>query len=99
MKIIWKKINGFDGYEVSNTGLVRSVDRYINGNFYKGKLLSMKKKNSTYQVILYKKGKKYKRLGYKLVAEMFLGYREGIDGLRKINGDSDNVNNLEVISE
>ena len=43
---IWKPIEGYEGlYEVSNTGRVRSLDRYVKSGYeayrlHKGKVLS-----------------------------------------------------------
>lgn len=37
---IWKSIPGHSGYEVSDEGNVRSVDRVVKGRRYRGKILS-----------------------------------------------------------
>lgn len=47
----WRDIRGYEGlYQVSNTGLVRSLDRKVNGKFLRGKMLSCYSKH-TYPVV------------------------------------------------
>lgn len=46
MKEIWRAIKNYPGYEISNTGKVRSVDRYDSkGRFWKGKELKIRVPN------------------------------------------------------
>ena len=47
---IWRPIEGYEGlYEVSNTGLIRSLDRFVgNRNRIKGKILSINIKKNGY---------------------------------------------------
>ena len=74
----WRPVVGYEGlYEVSNTGKVRSLDRYVkNGCSYrlhKGKVISLLKGEYGYiQVNLYYNGKNYKKYVHRLVAEAFL---------------------------
>ena len=90
----WRPIEGYEGlYEVSNTGQVRSVDRYDNRNcFRKGKVLSpIKDTNGYLKVNLYCNGKNKKCLVHRLVTEAFL---PNPDGLPQVNHkDEDKTNN------
>lgn len=55
----WKPVVGYEGlYEVSNTGQVRSLDKYdTKGRFLRGKILKLKKCNNGYLgITLYKNG-------------------------------------------
>ena len=62
----WRAIPGFPGYEVSDTGLVRSPNR----------LLSLKPNNHGYcNVALWRDGKKVRRHVHNLVLEAFVGPR------------------------
>lgn len=46
MKEIWRAIKGYPGYEISNTGKARSVDRYDSkGHFHKGRELKIRVPN------------------------------------------------------
>lgn len=83
--VIWKAIPGYENlYEISNTGLVRSVDRIIKypnnkpSRFFKGKLLkqSLQVNKKYYGLRLSKQGKTKLWLTHQLVALAFLGPRE-----------------------
>lgn len=112
---IWKSVKDYEGlYEVSNFGNVKSVERevFIKGKsnvirkcVYKSKILNpykYKRKNSLnkeFQVVLSKQGiTKTKRVQI-LVAEAFLGERNGLEVNHK-NGNSldNNIKNLELIT-
>ncbi len=73
----WRDIKGYEGlYQVSDTGLVRSVDRMTTGNrnrMLKGKLLSQGTNTFGYFVVaLCKDGKARTKRVHRLVAEAFL---------------------------
>ena len=92
---IWRPVVGYEGlYEVSNTGIVRSLDRYDNRNcFRKGKVISLLKKGEYgyIQVNLCYNGKLYKKYVHRLVAQAFL---PNPDNLPEVNHkDEDKTNN------
>lgn len=73
----WRDIKGYEGlYQVSNTGLVRSVDRITTGNrkrAIKGKVLSAGENQFGYFVVaLCKNGKRKMERVHRLVAIAFL---------------------------
>lgn len=76
--MIWKDVVGYEGfYKVSNTGLVRSIDRYVNNNGTqvkrKGLILRSSINPSGYEVVnLHKNGSKIQAFVHKLVAEAFI---------------------------
>ena len=103
----WKSIEGFDNYEVSNFGQVRSLDRQEwlhnrHENPYlrkrKGKILSQHMSNVGYmQVALYINGKMYAPLVHRLVAKAFIDNPNNFpevnheDG-NKLNNSIENLN-------
>ena len=94
----WRPIEGYEGlYEVSNTGRVRSVDRYVkysNGqiHLHKGKVLSPVKSNLGYLLVSLCCNGKYKSISvHRLIAQAFI---ENPDNLPEINHkDEDKTNN------
>lgn len=106
-KIEWKFISGYEGlYEVSTTGEVRSVDRYVNdrwGNkqFRKGKVLKQNLQNvkgvGYLYVGLWKDGRNRQKLVHRLVAEAFVPnhYSKGYVNHRDFNKENNHVTNLE----
>jgi len=76
----WKEIIGYGGiYEVSNTGLVRSMDRMLRAGkhqsrIYKGKIKSPQtlKKSGHQYVFLYKDNKMVNQYVHRLVALSFI---------------------------
>ena len=74
MKEIWKDIKGYEGYQVSNFGRVRSLDRIDSNNHpLNGVILKPYISNSGYLLVgLYKQQRCYKKLVHRLVAEAFI---------------------------
>ena len=74
MKEIWKDIKGYEGYQVSNLGRVRSLDRIDSNNHpLKGVILKPYISNSGYLLVgLYKQQKRDRKLLHRLVAEAFI---------------------------
>jgi hypothetical protein len=102
MKEEWRKIAGFENYEVSNFGLVRSIKRFTGkgGNYINDKLVYLKPSDdgSGYlQVILYnnKKPKSFKV--HKIVANSFIPNIHNKPTVNHINGIKydNSVQNLE----
>ena len=97
--IIWRPVVGYEGlYEVSNTGQVRSLNRYVKGKgksyrLQKGKMLSpIKNKDGYLQVNLCCNGKNKMFLVHRLSAQAFL---PNPDNLPEINHkDEDKTNNI-----
>ena len=74
MEEIWKDIKGYEGYQVSNLGRVRSLDRIDSNNHpLKGVILKPYISNSGYLLVgLYKQQKRDRKLLHRLVAEAFI---------------------------
>lgn len=89
---IWKKILGFNDYEISNDGDLRSYKH--------GKQTILKKrysKDGYVWYILTENGKSYCRRAHRLVAEAFIDNPENKETVNHIDGNkmNNNVNNLE----
>ena len=96
----WRPIEGYEGlYEVSNTGRVRSLDRYVKGKgesyrLQKGKMLSpIKNKYGYLQVNLCCNGKNKMFLVHRLSAQAFI---PNPDNLPEINHKDENPGNNSV---
>ena len=91
---IWKPIEGYEGlYEVSNTGRVRSIDRYDSRNhFRRGRILKLSYDTVGYLIVgLHSNGKKKTYLVHRLVAPAFI---PNPDNLPQVNHrDEDKTNN------
>lgn len=95
---IWKPIIEFSGYEVSNFGRVRSIDRFINRRDYKslitGKLMSIFIDKNGYASVSTSNNKKI--IVSKIVAKYFIKNHENKKFIKHKDGDKSNsVNNLE----
>ena len=90
----WRPVVGYEGlYEVSNTGRVRSLDRYDSRNcFRKGKVLSLFKDRYGYLSVVLSCNGKYKTTTvHRLVAQAFI---LNPDNLPQVNHrDEDKINN------
>ncbi|MGN8688800.1 NUMOD4 domain-containing protein [Atopobiaceae bacterium HCP3S3_F7] len=107
MVVKWRPIKGFEGmYEVSNTGIVRSLNRKVfNGKVWylkKGNIIksSLNHPKGYLKVGLWKDGKQYIHYIHHLVYEAFLGERDLTKELNHIDEDSQNncLENLEEVT-
>ena len=90
---IWKDIDGYEGYQVSSLGRVRSLDRIDSNNHpLNGVILKPYISNSGYLLVgLYKQQRCYKKLVHRLVAEAFMPNPENkpeIDHINTIKTDN-----------
>lgn len=105
MKTLWREINGFDGYEVSSDGQVRSLDRVITRRdgrtrIAKGTVLKhipKSKDDPRPTVRLWKKNRSKTVCVHTLVAQAFIGPRPENLEVRHIDGNSHN-NNVQNLS-
>lgn len=99
----WKDITGYEGiYQVSNTGLVKSLPRQVwNGWAMVSTEEKLLKPNTLakgyYQVTLNKQHKRKCFQVHRLVAQAFIPNPEGYDQVNHINGvkDDNRVENIE----
>ena len=99
---IWRPVVGYEGlYEVSNTGRVRSLDRYVKGKGYrlhKGKVLSpIKNKDGYLTVNLCCNGKIQHKTIHRLVIQTFIPNPDNLPEVNHLDEDKTNnsVDNLE----
>jgi hypothetical protein len=95
MNEIWRKIEEFKNYEVSNLGNVRSLNYRRTGET---KILKLgKDKNGYLYICLWENGKQYFKTVHRLVATAFISNPQGKPQINHINGDKENnrVSNLE----
>ena len=98
----WGPVRDFQGYEVSDTGSIQSVDRIVIDSLgrqarYRGRVLKQIRDSAGYAVVnLSLNGKSYRRRVHELVADAFLGPRPpGLEVCHGPNGTGDNsVGNL-----
>lgn len=93
---IWKKVNGFENYEVSNFGNVRS-NHYFKIRILKQENNRGNEKGSYKRVLFSKQNKKYRFQVHRLVAMLFLENLENKPCVNHIDGNPSNNNfsNLE----
>lgn len=97
----WSPVVGFEGYyEVSDTGLVRSVDRWVphgdrlkklTGKLMKQRIIRNGRRETSSMVWLARRGGNYGRLVHRLVAEAFIGPPP--EGTECCHNDGDATNN------
>lgn len=101
---IWKHIPGYDNYQVSNFGNVRSLNRVTKGRKLKGKLLNPNIDSTGYRTVNIYQDCVVKRFRvHQLVAMAFLkytpnGHKKVIDHIDN-NPLNNNINNLQIISQ
>ena len=98
----WKKIEGFEIYEVSNKGNVRSKSRVVKNPVatfkVEGKMLKgIPNSNGYLRVNLYKDGKYHRKFIHRLVAQHFIENAENKPCVNHIDNNPQNndVENLE----
>lgn len=98
---LWKDINDFDGYQISNMGRIRSVDRAVAVGVHKkeivGLILKTNKDRDGYECVGLKVcGKSYRKKIHRLVAEAFIDNPNDYPCIDHINGirDDNRVENL-----
>jgi hypothetical protein len=91
MSEIWKQINNYENYEVSNEGNIRNKNT--------GKILKKYIRNGYYSLSLCKNNKSKTVNIHRIVAEHFLDYQENKHVNHKdLNKLNNNINNLEYVS-
>lgn len=94
MKEIWKKVNEFPNYSVSNLGRIKSTPR----NRTKGGILKQRPTTEGYlQVTLYKSGKQFTKTVHRLVALHFMENKQQLKCInhRDCNKRNNRIDNLE----
>lgn len=101
-KEIWKAIPGYQGYEVSNNGIVRTFNKVTHSalgtRHWKNRVLKQKSDRDGYKrVSLWSDGHEKDWLVHRLVAKVFLDEIDGLDIVNHIDCDTsnNNVDNLE----
>ena len=107
-QVVWKPVPGYeDRYEVSNTGLVKSLDIYVNcrggkTRISKGRIKPTHKNNRGYLMVgLCRDNKTDTTLVHRLVAEAFVPNPKGKPQVNHIDGNINNnrADNLEWVTD
>ena len=107
--IVWKQIKDFEGlYEVSNTGVIRSVDRYVRNTskskrFVKGNIKPQNIRSTTCEYLhvnLWKDNKGTTFSVHRLMAKTFIPNEENKPMVNHIDGNklNNNASNLEWVT-
>lgn len=104
---VWEDIEGFENYQISNLGRVKSKERYTkikNGvmSLRKEKILKLSHNKKGYaQTVLYKNKKPITVKIHRLVAQAFIPNPENKPQVNHKDGNKDNnfVNNLEWLTD
>ena len=95
---IWKKVEDFENYEISNLGRLKSNLKFRKYRNYQSKILKPSKdKDGYYRTILSNNGVRKNKTIHRLVAIAFLENKENYPVVNHKNGikDEDVVENLE----
>lgn len=103
----WKDINGYENYQVSSYGRIRSKNRILSQKGHKniynrkldGRILKQRKQNGGYCVVwLSKDGKTKAVTVHRLVACAFLGEKDLDVNHKDGNKENNNIENLEWVT-
>ena len=102
---IWKDIKNYEGlYKISNTGKIRSVERYVRSNtgerLVKGRIRKSKIDNGYEKIILSKNSKPTTVRVHRLVAQTFIPNPDNKPQVNHIDGNklNNHVDNLEWVT-
>lgn len=102
--VVWKAIPGFDGYEASSIGEVRSIDRVINGGRWgienrKGRVIKSSLDTYGYPQVSLSVGKRLiSKKVHRLVMLAFVGDSELMVNHKDSNRANNRLDNLEYVT-
>lgn len=91
--MVWRKTHLSNDYEISDTGLVKSVDRYVNSKggskrLAPGRMLKFtENKDGYYNVGIHHNGEQHTKFVHQLVAEAFIPNPENKPCIDHVNGN------------